>query len=225
MSRKQKRLEYQQSPGGLVTRSSTLLVSADALLWHALQDRGSGKFAPTADPRTHISDYVPGGIELVWTAFDTFVAESATNAMMFDIPKDPLFADGSAADRLRILSEHQGEPSYLLDPETILLGRVRGEIAHFVPRRPRGASEGPDFMDELAVRELTADSAQPTGNWDWPQRLNSFRLLVWAFQVVEAEVRRAAPLLREGWTSQNFSRFRRFVPPDLLYVPPSRDSG
>jgi hypothetical protein len=220
--KKRERLsEFAYPPGGSYAFSSLspdLLWSAGSLLERALWDRQ--KFARNA--QTHASQHGGGAIVLAVTAFDVWLGELIVGLMLSE-DETRAQLDVPTVAKYRFVGDRYGvvPPLETADLETIVA--VRHEVVHhFI--RPDVAKLPSWFSGLQAKGLLVTHPSAPEGDFSLTQKLGSYALAYWGFEVLES----AAKSLIEKATNvraqihsgdlYNFGLYRRFCAPKHLAI-------
>ncbi len=182
--------------------SFELVVCAEKLLRQALHDRETKVYRIA---RTHYTPSAIGAIVMVTNALDAFLNEVCAYRDRRPLATQPLAA------KLRALAPR-------FDGRAVdLLGLARNEIAHYLPRSLPDEGHLADALAEWGRLGLLMITPT-TRSWVLPQRLASYALALWAFEVVESAIQAVVGASTpDQWLStsmaQNFSLFRGWACP------------
>ncbi len=187
----------------------------------ALEDRRTPGLV--LEPHNHGSSHSLGSILLLVAGLEAWLNECM--ASLF-------FADSSSRGELVRLSTWK---KYLEIPrrlnnakldgssELSTLLDLRNEIAHYLPFYT-GIEDDPvpQRFKEMQQKGLFITPPQG-GDFDFAQKLSSYRLAYWAWSTVETALKAFLHALgshakRVEWTAENFYDFRSIPPPDQLPV-------
>jgi hypothetical protein len=222
MSKKRERLnQFAYPPGGNFGYASfytELFQSAVVLLERALRDRLT--FAKNS--HTHASEHGAGAIVLVVTSFDVWMSEMILGLCLLQDQARERLDDYILAKYRFLYGQFQGggKTPKTSDLDTVV--RVRDEIVHHFQRPD--AQFVPDWFPALQQRGLlVTHPSAPQIDFSFTQKLGSYGLTYWAFDVIEASAR----TLLEGSTNpraqihtvamHNFSLYRRICAPENMH--------
>jgi hypothetical protein len=194
--------------------------SASSLLALALHERRGGVFKTSTNHATH---HRVGAIVLVLTAFDAWLNETLSLStwhggedLKKDVPRDPAYAK---YERLAQASSIALPNEATRDLK--LLGNVRNELVHHLPRPASGEGNVPSSLLELHRRDLFVATGR-SGDFHFSQKLGSYKLAYWSFQTVETAVSSWVDHATAEWewqfgVARNFSRYlNESCPPEDL---------
>jgi hypothetical protein len=214
-TRKQREQDFRHSVGGSAwALSPDLLQSASVLLKQALDDRRSRVFS---SPVNHFSPHCVSSLFLVATAFDAWLAEAASTAEWSGVAG---MKDHALLDTRQKFEKLTGLGTDPLRVDLSLLVDVRNEVAHYLPRKPSG-DDVPPWLSALDDRRLLITAGVAPG-FSFSQRLPSYALAYWAWQVaercVEAVIQALPPRgsVIVSHTSANFEKYRFCCAPESL---------
>lgn len=213
-TRRARREEFAERPGGTATFSVTLLHCADGLLGAAFADRTGGRYTRPRDAASnHSSEYAVGAVVMIVHAFEAWLNETVADLGWADaaigaaerptlaIADRDLVAKVERLGRLR-------DPGFAVPAALPLLVAIRNEFVHHLPRWFDGRGR-PACVDELDRLGVLVHADVEGRDYGWTHQVTSYRLAWWAFETVEAVV---AALGRPN-TGRNFSLFRHHAPP------------
>ncbi len=206
--------------------SGILLTSAAELLQMALHDRRRHVFR-TRD--NHFTPHAVGSILLLTAAFEAWLNEAISlYANMSSSPQLLELAGAPILVKYEQIPERLGVARLPPHDELRLMLAVRDEIAHFLPRGDR-EWEGnvPPAFQDLNRMGLLITSRTTDADFVFTQKLHSYRLAYWAWQVVDHAVSRFVEALHSipqlaamtemiAATASNFKMYQRICPPEEL---------
>lgn len=202
---------------GSVSFFANLMRSAVTLLEKALLDRREH----SRNEFNHASRHGPGAIILAVTAFDLWLTEGITLLML---PSNEVRKkiDEDTLKKFRFLYQYfrEQEPTRSEEKELDIVVLVRHEIVHHFWRPDHTLVPG--WVEELQKRNLLMTSARKDADYWFTQKLGSYALAYWIFEVIEASAgatignsKKAAAEPRRG-DLHHFQRYRTVCPPKQL---------
>jgi hypothetical protein len=156
-----------------------LLSSALELLQRALMDRGS----EATQNSNHFTKHSTSAIVLVVTAFDVWLSDVAFAVMRDTEDMKALLNESGVPAKYRALYDriHPGETTDLNELE--IVAEVRNEIVHHF-RRP-SQNYLPAWVPILEKSNILPVFGHPETDWTLTDKLSSYSLAYWAFQIIE----------------------------------------
>lgn len=208
MARKNERIRQFAYAGnfGYESFHQDLLNSATVLLDRALRDR----LRCFRNEKTHSSVHSAGAIVLAVTGFEIWLNEIMTDLLLPTAEAQSLLQLSIPKRYERLRNTNNS------DLDTVV--EVRNEIVHHFPRPD--PSLVPKWLPKLQVQGLLITLPGSRSDFDLRQKLSSYALAYWVFEVLE----RCAGDIAEGIADlhtrkpelPNFTAYRRICPPSQL---------
>lgn len=204
--------------------SGSLLTCAAELLWIALKDRLKPVFRMR---RNHFTVRAVGSLLVLTAALEAWLNEVISTYA--NSPHLLELAGESIMDKYQQIPERLGGRRLPHDDASALMLAVRDEIAHFLPRRhTHGRGNVPPAFQYLQRHGLLINyHGTPGVDFFFTQKLHSYRLAYWAWEVVDRAVSRFVESLPRdqrlasatemiAFTARNFKMYERICPPERL---------
>lgn len=213
--------------------SADLLLAAKLVLTASQEDRKDNVDPPTSN---HMSKHVVGSTVLLIAGFESWLNETLAHLSIYDQSlrelgkasalqkyKDLCAWDGAGCMSLTdvtILAQAQGLDFNQTIRNLKLAIEIRNEIVHPMPFPTGTQWNVPTNLLLLHEMGLLISTGQPNSDYTFSDKLRSYALGYWCWEVVEAcaylLVKHLNPDQQAAWTAQNFSAYKDLRSPKDL---------
>jgi len=222
MSRKERESRFLAVKTGGYSGLSPMLVHCGLVeLQMALEDRRTPGLV--LELHNHGSSHSLGSILLLVAGFEAWLNECMASLFFADPSARGELVRLSTWDKYLEIPRRLSSVRFGGSSELRALLNLRNEIAHYLPFYTGiGDDPVPNCFRELQQKGLFITSPQG-GDFDFTQKLSSYRLAYWAWSAVETALGAFLRALgshgtRFEWTAENFYDFRSISSPDQLPV-------
>ena len=134
------------------------------------------------------SDHGPGAIILMTVGFECFLNGTLHDCLFMLPGRSPplvqLVKDDSFYKKFRDLLLLVAGTERLENRDLWMVHEIRNELVHHYPRHVGTKSNVPEWLEELAGKELLMKSPIASGDFGWQTKLQSYRLALWCAEVI-----------------------------------------
>jgi len=215
--RQQRVHEFASIQGGVLSSFSVHLFTSAYYLLELAHAQGE-KEAAEKGTSNHWSFYAPGSICLLVNGFEVWINESIQSQFFFEADVKKALAELPLVQRFYRIPESVNAVMIPENPDLITLVELRNEITHFLPRvtTPQGAI--PNWFQDLEAKGLFITTGKPEGEYTYIQKLASYWLCYWAWEVVSSAAEAYVDALgthtwSEAWTKGNIDAYKALPRP------------